>query len=131
MNLLSIAGIAIAGLLIVALVRQVAPELATLVILTVGVTILALVIVPLEEAVGLLESLAGRAGIETGYIGVILKVVGVSYIAGFAAQMCRDAGESALAAKIELAGKVTILLTAIPIFRAIADALEGLAKMAL
>lgn len=131
MNLLSIAGLAVVGLLVVVLVRQVVPEMATLVTIALGVVVLALVVDSLADAVGLLEDLAGNAGIERDYIRILLKVVGVSYITAFAAQMCRDAGESALAAKVELAGKVMILLTALPVFRAIADAIEGLARMAL
>jgi stage III sporulation protein AD len=45
--------------------------------------------------------------------------------------MCRDAGESALASKVELAGKVIILLIAIPVFRAIVSALEQLTRISL
>lgn len=131
MNLLSIAGMAILGLLVAALIRQVVPEMATLFTLALGVVLLALIIEPLGQAVESLEDIADRAGVQREYIRTVLKVVGVSYIAGFAAQMCKDAGESALAAKVELAGKVVILLAALPVFKAIADGLERLARIAL
>jgi len=131
MNILSLAGLAIVGLLVLALARQVVPEMATLITLGLGVVLLALVVDSLGDAVDVLQGLAGNAGIKSDYIRVVLKVVGVSYITAFAAQMCRDAGESALAAKVELAGKVMILLTALPVFKALAEAIEGLATMAL
>lgn len=131
MNILSLAGLAIVGLLVLALARQVVPEMATLIIIGLGVVLLALVVDSLGDAVDVLQGLAGNAGIKSDYIRVVLKVVGVSYITAFAAQMCRDAGESALAAKVELAGKVMILLTALPVFKALAEAIEGLATMAL
>lgn len=131
MNILSLAGLAIVGLLVLALARQVVPEMATLITIGLGVVLLALVVDSLGDAVDVLQGLAGNAGIKSDYIRVVLKVVGVSYIAAFAAQMCRDAGESALAAKVELAGKVMILLTALPVFKALAEAIEGLATMAL
>ncbi|HOB91260.1 MAG: stage III sporulation protein AD [Bacillota bacterium] len=131
MNILSLAGLAIVGLLVLALARQVVPEMATLITIGLGVVLLALVVDSLGDAVDVLQGLAGNAGIKSDYIRVVLKVVGVSYITAFAAQMCRDAGESALAAKVELAGKVMILLTALPVFKALAEAIEGLATMAL
>ena len=131
MNILSLAGLAIVGLLVLALARQVVPEMATLITIGLGVVLLALVVDSLGDAVDVLQGLAGNAGIKSDYIRVVLKVVGVSYITAFAAQMCRDAGESALAAKVELAGKVMILLTALPVFKALAEASEGLATMAL
>ena len=131
MNILSLAGLAIVGLLVLALARQVVPEMATLITIGLGVVLLALVVDSLGDAVDVPQGLAGNAGIKSDYIRVVLKVVGVSYITAFAAQMCRDAGESALAAKVELAGKVMILLTALPVFKALAEAIEGLATMAL
>jgi stage III sporulation protein AD len=131
MNLLSIAGVAIVGLLVAALIRQVVPEMATLFTLALGVVLFALIIDSLGQAIESLEGIADRAGVQRGHVRTVLKVIGVSYIASFAAQMCKDAGESALAAKVELAGKVVILLAALPVFRAIADGLERLARLAL
>jgi stage III sporulation protein AD len=129
MNILSIAGLAIVGLLVVGLVRQASPEMARLLTMTLGVVLLLWIVGSLAEAVTSLQDLAERARIQPEYIKAILKVVGISYIAGFSAQMCRDAGESALASKVELAGKVVILLIALPVFRAIVSALEQLARI--
>jgi len=131
MNLLSIAGLAVVGLLVLTLVRQASPEMATLFTLALGVVLLLWIVDSLGQAVRSLQELAERARIQPEYIAVVLKVVGVSYIAGFSAQMCRDAGEAALAAKVELAGKVMILLIALPVFRAIVSAIEGLVRMSL
>jgi stage III sporulation protein AD len=127
MNILSITGLAIVGLLVVGLVRQASSEMATLLTMALGVVLLLWIVDSLGEAVRSLQDLAETARIQPEYIKAILKVVGISYIAGFSAQMCRDAGESALASKVELAGKVMILLIALPVFRAIVSALEQLA----
>jgi len=54
-------------------------------------------------------------------MSLILKVIGIAYIAEFGAQVCRDAGEGAVAAKVELAGKALVLLLALPIVYAILD----------
>ncbi|HEY8552693.1 MAG TPA: stage III sporulation protein AD, partial [Thermaerobacter sp.] len=73
-----------------------------------------------------LQEVADRADLDARYTATLLKIVGVAYLAEFGAQLCRDAGESALAAKVELAGKVVILLLAVPILMAVLELLIGL-----
>ncbi len=63
----------------------------------------------------MLERLATNANLNMVYVETILKIIGIAYIAEFGAQITRDAGQGAIAAKIELAGKVLILVMAIPI----------------
>ncbi len=63
----------------------------------------------------MIKKLAARAEVELVYVETMLKIIGVAYIAEFAAQMTKDAGQDALAAKMELAGKVIILSMAVPI----------------
>ncbi len=63
----------------------------------------------------MLERLATNANLNMVYVETILKIIGIAYIAEFGAQITRDAGQGAMAAKIELAGKVLILVMAIPI----------------
>ena len=55
------------------------------------------------------------------YLKLIVKIVGLAYLAGFGAQICKDAGENGIAAKIELAGKIFILTMGIPIMVGLLD----------
>ncbi len=59
------------------------------------------------------------------YIGVAIKILGISCVSELAAQLCRDAGEGALAQNVELAGKAVMLYSAIPVIGALFDAIEG------
>ncbi len=63
----------------------------------------------------MLEKIAVNANINIVYVETILKIIGIAYIAEFAAQITKDAGQGAIASKIELAGKILILAMAIPI----------------
>ena len=56
------------------------------------------------------------------YLTTILKIIGITYVAEFGAQICRDSGQGALATKVELAAKVIIMMMAVPIMAAILDA---------
>lgn len=69
----------------------------------------------LSEIIFMIKKLASHAGVEFVYVETMLKIIGVAYIAEFAAQITKDAGQEGLAAKMELAGKVVILSMAVPI----------------
>lgn len=63
----------------------------------------------------MLEVIAINAKVNIFYVETILKIIGIAYIAEFASQITKDAGQGAIASKIELAGKILILAMAIPI----------------
>ena len=71
--------------------------------------------------VSVLEQLATMAPMGSTYFGPVLKVIGIAYLATFGAEVCRDAGEGAIAAKIEFAGKVLIMIVAMPIVVAVLE----------
>jgi stage III sporulation protein AD len=70
--------------------------------------------------------MALRAQLNMVFLSALLKIIGIAYIAEFGTQVCRDAGENALAFKVELAGKVMILILAVPIISTIVDTVERL-----
>lgn len=63
----------------------------------------------------MVENLAAQANVNLVYVETILKIIGIAYIAEFATQITKDAGQGSIASKIELGGKILILATAIPI----------------
>ena len=67
------------------------------------------------EGAELLAAMVTEAGINGEYISILIKVIVIAYICEFAVQFCADAGEKAIGAKIELAGRVLILAASLPI----------------
>lgn len=63
----------------------------------------------------MIEKIAINAKVNIVYVETILKIIGIAYIVEFSAQITKDAGQGAIASKIELAGKIMILAMAIPI----------------
>lgn len=119
MEILRIVGFALTAAVLLVLLRKERPEIAVIISLGAGVLIFLLIIPQLASAVRLLQDLAVRAGVRMVYLDTLLKIIGIAYLAEFGAQVCRDAGETSIGAKIEVAGKVLILLLAIPIVNAI------------
>jgi len=75
----------------------------------------------LRAVLNVVTDMANRAGAGEFYLGTVLRVIGIAYVAEFAAQIARDAGEGALASKVELAAKVLILVLAVPVLVAVLD----------
>ncbi|HHW14271.1 MAG TPA: stage III sporulation protein AD [Firmicutes bacterium] len=108
--------------------RGARPELALLLSLAGGTLLLLLVVQRLAAVVGVLLDLAERAQLSTPYLEIILKVIAVSYLVGLGAQIARDAGERALADRMELAGRIIILAMALPIMVAVVDTVAGMLR---
>jgi stage III sporulation protein AD len=87
----------------------------------VGAFIFLFLIDQIVAVIVMLERIAVNANINDLYIKTILKIIGIAYIAEFGAQITKDAGQAAISSKIELAGKILILVMAIPILTVIIE----------
>lgn len=72
------------------------------------------------------REMADAVGLDSEILKTVLKITGIAYIAQSGADLCRDAGESALAGKVELAGKVIICVSAMPAIRALLSVIGDL-----
>jgi len=121
-----IVGLALIVTVFSVVLKQIRPEIALQLSILAGASIFILILSKVRVIVDLLQTLADQANISSYYLLIILKIVGVAYLAEFGAQICRDAGEGALATKIELAAKVGVIILAIPIIVAITESLVRL-----
>lgn len=92
----------------------------------VGCVIFLFLIDQVYEIVRMIERIALNANVNLIYVETILKIIGIAYIAEFGAQMTKDAGQGAIASKIELGGKILILTMAIPILTVIIETVLGM-----
>ena len=119
MEILKIAAVALTGLMLATLLKSVNKEISIYIILATVIIIFLAVIERLEEVFAFIQTIYDKVPYGKTFFPVILKVLAVSYITDFTAQLCRDAGESAVASKVEMAGKVIIFCLAIPVLSAI------------
>ncbi len=126
MNIVGIAGIALCAAVISAMLRRYHQEYAILLTVAVGVVILVELLNSLVPSLQQIRTLLSSAGLTSDYAVILLKTLGICFLAQFAADSCRDAGENALAAKVELAGKLAIVALALPLFEKIAKTAAGL-----
>lgn len=126
MEIVQVVGLGLMAGALLLVVRQHRPELALLLSLAAGVVIFVAMVSRVLAVVEALQNLGSRARVDGAYMGTVLKIIGIAYLADFGGQILGDAGEKALAAKVEMAGKILILLLAIPLLLAILDTLLNL-----
>lgn len=121
MELVQIIGIGLVGTFLYLLVKEQKPEMALQIGLVAGALIFFLLLGKLTAVIFTIQQLAGRANVNPVYLNTIFRVLGVAYLAGFASQICRDAGQGSIATRIDMAAKVLIMFMAIPILSAIIE----------
>lgn len=90
-------------------------------VLITSILFLVFIFSKLQSIIELINKLIDSTEINREYITIILKVVGISYMVEFGRNICMDAGQSAIASKIEIAGKVIIVSLSIPVITSLVD----------
>ena len=121
-----IIALGLVGVIFAVMLKKENPQVSILVSVAVGVLIFFTICPPLSGLIALLRDAADKAGVSSGYFGIVLKVIGIAYLAQFGAQLCADAGEGAVAAKVELAGKILIMAASAPVLTALLELVMNL-----
>ena len=118
---------AVLGITAVALAVQLKPlrqEYSVYLILAAGLVIGFLSISRLELILDTVRAIGSQIRVKNIYLGTLLKMVGITYIAEFASGICRDAGFSALGTQVEMFGKLSILAVSAPVLQALLEPLQ-------
>lgn len=99
------------------------PVLGLMVVLACGCLIFLKVLPQLAEVLRVFTRLAEYASLNQAYLFTIFKVLGIAYISEFAAQICRDGGQNALAMKIEMAAKIGVMALSVPIMMSVLESI--------
>ena len=114
-----VTALCLVGALLAVVVRRGSPEMALLLALGAVVTVLLELVGAVEELLDFLSELGDRSGVSRQLLVPLYKTVGISLVVKVGGDLCRDAGESALASVVETAGSVCALLAALPLLRAV------------
>ena len=118
--------LAVAGALVCALIRVQRPEFRMAVSIAAGLVILVGSMDEISVGLEAIRSLTGQSGLEADTAGMLIRATGIALIAEFGAQLCRDADESALAGRVELAGRAAMLGLAAPLIAGLTGRLTAL-----
>lgn len=118
------AGVCVVGALLGLTLRRGSPEMTLLLAAAVTTAVLLALMEPLGTLLEFLDRLAERGGVSRALLLPLYKTVGIAMVVKVGGGLCRDAGESAMASVLELAGAVCALLVSLPLLRAVLAMLE-------
>ncbi|HHK5531956.1 TPA: stage III sporulation protein AD [Bacillus mobilis] len=122
---MQIVGLGLVATFLAAVLNQHKSSITSLFIVFVGSVMFLLLIDQIHSILQMIERIASEAKVSNVYVETLLKIIGIAYIAEFGAQITKDAGQGAIASKIELAGKILILVMAIPILTVVIETILG------
>jgi stage III sporulation protein AD len=125
-DIVQIVGLGLIATFLSLIVKEQKPTFAFLIVVFAGCAIFLYLVDQIYDIIRMIEKIAINANVNMVYVETILKIIGIAYIAEFGAQLTKDAGQGAIASKIELAGKILILVMAVPILTVIIETILGL-----
>lgn len=126
MEIVKIVGVGLVATVLVILLKQYRPEFALYLSLAAGVLLFSMVIGKVASIVELLQNLANKSNFHSQFLWILLKITGIAILTEFAVSIAKDAGESAIASKIDLAGKVLVISLSIPILTNLVETITTL-----
>lgn len=121
MDIIKIIGIAFIAVIIIVILKQYRPEFAIYASILAGVLILALASNTLSGIIDMIKSISSKTNINSEFLVILIKITGIAILTEFAVSICKDAGESAIASKVDVGGKIIIISMSIPIINALID----------
>ncbi len=121
MDIIKIIGIAFIAVIIIVILKQYRPEFAIYASIIAGVLILALAFNTLSGIIDMIKSISSKTNINSEFLVILIKITGIAILTEFAVSICKDSGESAIASKVDVGGKIIIISMSIPIINALID----------
>lgn len=125
-EVIKLCGFGLMAVVLCVIVRQLKPESAVFVNIAAGVMLLISAVKLLSPSVKAIGELADNAGISGDFTEILIKALVISYVTTLSADCARDAGESALGSKLELAGRVSIAALSLPVFTQLAGLITSM-----
>ena len=114
--MVQITGLAVVAVALSTVLKQKNPEYSLALSILTGVLILGLILAAAAPLFGRIGALLEATGAGSDYVEILFKALGLCFLTQIACDACRDLGESAIASKVEVAGKISVLLISMPLF---------------
>ncbi len=115
----------IVGVLLAIQFKSLKSEYSMYISLAIGILIFGYVMRQVEAVMSQLDFIRKYLGDAQGYLSILLKVIGITYICEFSAGICKDAGFHSIADQIEMLGKLSVLFAGLPILFAVIEQIQG------
>lgn len=128
MSIVSVCALSVAAVIIALTLKPKNAEIAVMLGLCVSIVILFALFSNIAQITDKISEITAASGISTGYIAILLKVIGICLVTEFTANVCRDSGSSSLAGTVTLTGKILVTIAALPLYSDILNVILELIK---
>ncbi|GFP76707.1 stage III sporulation protein AD [Clostridium zeae] len=129
MLIVKIVGFCFVSLFLYLLLKERKSEISVFISIVAGILIFLVLIPQITQIIDFVNNMANKANIDTAYIGIVLKIVGIAYLTSFCSEICKDSGANSIASKVEFSGKVMILVLSIPVLMAVLDSILSIMQV--
>ncbi|MBQ1441354.1 MAG: hypothetical protein IIZ08_05480 [Clostridia bacterium] len=126
MNIFAFIGSALVMCVMIITVEQLKPELSLLLAIACGIVMTVFLLGFVSPVIDEISLIASSGGIDSDMIAVVIKSFGICVAVQTASDLCRDSGQTAIAGKLELGGRLALLIVAMPLFRRLLDLALGI-----
>lgn len=119
--------IALVGVIMAMFLKTQKAEYSIFLSLCIAVLILFCVLGLFAAAKEQLAGLSSYLTMDNQYYGLLFKMIGITYLCEFCSSICKDAGYQAIGSQIDIFGKITILLSGIPIIMTLLETIQEFA----
>lgn len=116
--------IGLAAILLAMQLRELQHNFATYLVLAAGILIFFYSVGRIRTIVETLQELTRLIHLDDLYLKILIKIIGITYLCEFSADICKDSGFSSVAGQIQIFGKLTILAVSMPVIQALLGTLE-------
>lgn len=125
-EIIKVGMLGVVGVMLAIQFKSCKPEYSTYIGFALGIVIFCYVLQQVEAVVTQIDFLQKYLGETQGYLSILLKVTGITYICEFSAGICRDAGYASVSNQIEILGKLSVMFAGLPILFAVVEQLQGI-----
>ena len=119
--MLKVAAIGLVSALLAMQLKQVKAEYSNYIALAAGILIFAFTLSKLDTITKTIKQIQSYISIDSAYVGILVKMIGITYLSEFACNICRDAGYHSIAGQIEIFAKLTIMGLSLPVILALLE----------
>ena len=126
MSIIKIAFLGVVLVVVASILKQYKPEFSLYLLIASSFFLFSLLFADLRGLLEMYKELEQSLTEYKEYMGILIKVIGITYLCELSGGICRDAGYQTLASQVELSGKVSIFLLGMPILMMLLDQIRGL-----
>lgn len=124
-TVVKIAVFCMVGVLVALQIKGANPGFSTYIGVAIGVVLLVFCVNEIRAVVDKLEDIFQSLGSAGGYLQILLKVMGITYICEFSSSICKDAGFQTVSDQIDVLGKVSVMISGLPILFAVVEQIQA------